>query len=76
KINAEKLNQITVGNTYTATDNLVIRKTNPVKVNDYYEDADKIGIVVKGVKVKLLDNPVKKNLDGTIHYWVKAEVLE
>jgi hypothetical protein len=55
---------------------VVIRKANPVKVVDYYEDADKIGIVVKGVKIKLLDNPVEKTLEGTKHYWVKVEVLE
>ncbi|MDA3866407.1 MAG: hypothetical protein PF489_06605 [Salinivirgaceae bacterium] len=47
-----------------------------MKVVDYYEDADKIGIVVKGVKIKLLDNPVEKTLEGTKHYWVKVEVLE
>ncbi|MDA3867086.1 MAG: hypothetical protein PF489_10130 [Salinivirgaceae bacterium] len=76
KIDADNLNQITVGKTYIAKDNLVIRKTNPKKVVDYYEDADKIGIVVKGVKIKLLDNPVEKILEGTKHYWVKVEVLE
>ncbi len=76
KLNADNLNDIQVGESFYVNGNMVIRENSPVNNVNYFKGEDRIGLAVKGTKVKLLEKPHVKKLGIFDQYWAKIEVLE
>jgi hypothetical protein len=76
KINIDDLSQIKIGHDYFVNGNMVIRETSPVEHVNYFSGVKKIGLATKGVKVKVLEEPVRKEIGSYSQLWVKIRVEE
>jgi hypothetical protein len=75
-INTNNLKNVKIGEIYVVNSNMVIRENSPVKNINYYKGEKKVGLAVKGTKIKIIEQPEVKELSKNKQYWVKIEVLE
>jgi len=71
----QTLDQVDISEEYIVKGNMVLRANSPTSNVDYFSGESQVGLAPRGSKVKVIGEPMKKDLAKYTQYWVKVEIL-